>query len=97
MSNIISREERVEDNDIDIYIREIDEIRSHQYDDEEQEYIPEEEYVISDVNYDILDCWLLMTEDEREDAWNNYTDEEREELNDLREELKFLLYLDSWN
>ena len=86
MSNIISRE--TTHDDIDLYIREIDELR---FNDDEQEYD------ISDVNYDILDSWLLMTEEERENAWNNYTEEEREELNELREELKFMLYVGKWD
>ena len=50
---------------------------------------------IDKLRYDILDYWLMLSEAERENEWNNYTDEEKEELNEKREELLFMLYWDN--
>jgi len=51
--------------------------------------------LLEKVDNDILDYWLMLRNDERETEWNNYTDEEKEELNEKREQLLFMLYWDS--
>jgi hypothetical protein len=51
--------------------------------------------LLEKVDNDILDYWLMLSNDERETEWNNYTDEEKEELNEKREQLLFMLYWDS--
>jgi hypothetical protein len=50
---------------------------------------------IDTLRHDILDYWLMLSDDERENEWNNYTDEVKEELNEKREQLLFMLYWDS--
>jgi hypothetical protein len=51
--------------------------------------------LLEKVDNDILDYWLMLSNDERETEWNNYTDEEKEELNEKHEQLLFMLYWDS--
>ena len=60
-------------------------------DNEIDDYIHE----IDNVRNDILSYWLMLSNDERETEWNNYTDEEKEELNENYEQLLFMLYWDS--
>jgi hypothetical protein len=60
-------------------------------DNEIDDYIHE----IDNVRNDILDYWLMLSNDERETEWNNYTDEQKEELNENYEQLLFMLYWDS--
>jgi hypothetical protein len=50
---------------------------------------------IDTLRHDILDYWLMLSEAERENEWNNYNDEEKEELNEKREQLLFMLYWDT--
>jgi hypothetical protein len=92
--------------EIDNYILEIDMLRANymlekenknfdslfeKVDNDLENYILE----IDTLRYDILDYWLMLSDDERENEWNNYSDEEKEELNEKREELLFLLYWDN--
>jgi len=41
---------------------------------------------------DILDCWMAMDVNEREIAWDNYTQEEKYELLELRSELTNIIH-----
>jgi hypothetical protein len=79
--------------EIDNYILEIDMLRANHINDitDMENYIVE----IDTLRHDILDYWLMLSDEERENEWNNYTDEEKEELNEKREQLLFMLYWDS--
>jgi hypothetical protein len=41
---------------------------------------------------DILDCWMAMDVNERDLAWDNYTQEQRDELLELRRELSTMIH-----
>lgn len=41
---------------------------------------------------DILDCWMAMDVNERDVAWDNYTQEQRDELLELRCELSTMIH-----
>lgn len=46
---------------------------------------------------DILDCWMAMDVNERDLAWDNYTQEQRVELLELRCELSTMIHSEFTN
>jgi len=46
---------------------------------------------------DILDCWMAMDVNERDLAWDNYTQEQRDELLELRCELSTMIHSEFTN
>lgn len=46
---------------------------------------------------DILDCWMAMDVNERDLAWYNYTQEQRDELLELRCELSTMIHSEFTN